>query len=35
MIMMDTMGVYWTTKYPNQKDEDLLEMWGLSRKGWM
>ncbi|MFA5887623.1 MAG: LAGLIDADG family homing endonuclease [Candidatus Nanoarchaeia archaeon] len=33
MIMMDTMGVYWTTKYPNQKDEDLLEMWGLEPKG--
>ncbi len=33
MIMMDTMGIYWTMKYPNQKDEDLLEMWGLAGKG--
>ncbi|MDI6738260.1 MAG: hypothetical protein QME12_07160 [Nanoarchaeota archaeon] len=33
MIMMDTMGVYWTMKYPNQKDEDLLELWGLQGKG--
>ncbi|MBU2638206.1 MAG: hypothetical protein KJ955_04485 [Nanoarchaeota archaeon] len=33
MIMMDTMGIYWTMKYPNQKDEDLLELWGLEGKG--
>ncbi|MDD4877412.1 MAG: ATP-binding protein [Candidatus Nanoarchaeia archaeon] len=33
MIMMDTMGVYWTMKYQNQKDEDLLELWGLEGKG--
>lgn len=33
MIMMDTMGVYWTMKYQNQKDEDLLELWGLQGKG--
>lgn len=33
MIMFDTMGVYWTMKYQNQKDEDLLEQWGLEGKG--
>ncbi len=33
MVMFDTMGVYWTMKYPNQKDEDLLDQWGLKGKG--
>lgn len=33
MIMFDTMGVYWTMKYPNQKDEDLLEQWGMKGRG--
>ena len=25
VIMLDTMGVYWTMKYPNQQDRELLE----------
>ena len=29
IIMLDTMGVYWTMKYPNKKDELLLNDWGL------
>lgn len=33
IIMLDTMGVYWTMKYPNKKDKDLLEDWGLEGKG--
>jgi len=33
VIMLDTMGVYWTMKYPNEKDADLLEEWGLKPKG--
>ncbi len=33
IVMLDTMGIYWTMKYPNQKDEDLLEKWGLQPKG--
>ncbi|MBU2589887.1 MAG: hypothetical protein KKB39_03940 [Nanoarchaeota archaeon] len=33
MIMFDTMGVYWTMKYPNEKDADLLDAWGLEGKG--
>lgn len=33
VIMLDTMGVYWTMKYPNKKDELLLEEWGLKPKG--
>ncbi|MBT3405588.1 ATP-binding protein [Candidatus Woesearchaeota archaeon] len=32
-ILLDTMGVYWTMKYPNKKDEDLLAEWGLRGKG--
>ncbi len=33
IIMLDTMGVYWTMKYPNQKDKALLNEWGLEGKG--
>ncbi len=32
IIMLDTMGVYWTMKYPNHKDEELLKDWGLEGK---
>ncbi|NJL44383.1 MAG: ATP-binding protein [Nitrosarchaeum sp.] len=28
-VLVDTMGIYWTMKYPNQKDADLLEQWGM------
>src|SRR3989344_4454904 len=33
MIMLDTMGVFWTMKYPNKKDSDLLKQWNLKPKG--
>lgn len=33
IIMLDTMGIYWTMKYPNEKDADLLEQWKLKPKG--
>lgn len=33
VIMIDTMGVFWSMKYPNEKDQDLLELWGLKPKG--
>ncbi|RMF05743.1 ATP-binding protein [Candidatus Woesearchaeota archaeon] len=33
IIMLDTMGVYWTMKYPNHKDELLLKQWGMQGKG--
>ncbi|MCK4589906.1 MAG: ATP-binding protein [Nanoarchaeota archaeon] len=33
VIMLDTMGVYWTMKYPNNKDLELLKEWGLEPKG--
>ncbi|MEK6955777.1 MAG: DUF87 domain-containing protein [Nanoarchaeota archaeon] len=32
VLMIDTMGIFWTMKYPNLKDEDLLEEWGLPKK---
>ena len=32
-ILLDTMGIYWTMKYPNIKDKDLLAEWGEVGKG--
>jgi hypothetical protein len=32
IIMLDTMGIYWTMKYPNRKDRDLLKLWDLEPK---
>jgi len=32
IILLDTMGIYWTMKYPNQKDKELLKEWGLKAK---
>ena len=29
VILLDTMGIYWTMKYPNYQDKELLEQWGL------
>ncbi|MFP4645161.1 MAG: LAGLIDADG family homing endonuclease [Candidatus Woesearchaeota archaeon] len=29
VILLDTMGIYWTMKYPNHQDKELLEKWGL------
>lgn len=28
IIMLDTMGIYWTMRYPNQEDDELLRAWG-------
>ena len=33
IILLDTMGIYWTMKYPNKKDDELLAQWGLEGKG--
>ena len=33
VIMLDTMGIYWTMKYPNNKDKELIDSWGLESKG--
>ena len=32
IILLDTMGVYWTMKYANKKERDLLVKWGLDAK---
>ncbi len=32
VIMLDTMGVFWTMKYKNKQDKALLEEWGLEGK---
>jgi DNA helicase HerA-like ATPase len=29
ILMIDTMGIYWSMKRPNEKDRSLLERWGL------
>ncbi|MFA5141489.1 MAG: ATP-binding protein [Candidatus Woesearchaeota archaeon] len=31
-VILDTMGVYWTMKYPNHKDEAMLKEWNLEGK---
>lgn len=33
VLMLDTMGIFWTMKYKNEKDADLLDQWGLGPKG--
>ena len=33
IIMLDTMGVYWTMKYPNNKEKPLLDQWNIEAKG--
>jgi hypothetical protein len=31
-LIFDTMGIYWTMKYPNEKDKELLQSQGLAPK---
>ncbi len=31
-LIFDTMGIYWTMKYVNEKDKELLQDWGLKTK---
>ena len=31
-VIFDTMGIYWTMKYKNLKDAELLEEWGLEAR---
>jgi uncharacterized protein len=31
-LIFDTMGIYWTMKYPNEKDRNLLGEWDLKSK---
>lgn len=32
VLMIDTMGIYWSMKRPNDKDAELLGQWGLNPK---
>ena len=32
VVMLDTMGIYWTMKYPNKQDENLLTEWSMKSK---
>lgn len=34
VIILDTMGIYWTMKYANKKDENLLDDWNLKAAGF-
>ncbi|MBI4980880.1 hypothetical protein HZC30_04975 [Candidatus Woesearchaeota archaeon] len=33
IVLIDTMGIYWTMKYPNFQDAELATQWGFSPKG--
>jgi len=33
VLFFDTMGIFWTMKYPNKRQEDLLEQWDLKPEG--
>jgi len=33
VLIFDTMGIFWTMKYPNYRDDQLLAEWGLKPKG--
>lgn len=33
VVMLDTMGIYWTMKYPNNKEKELLGQWELEGQG--
>lgn len=33
-LVFDTMGIYWTTKYPNLRDEELLHSWEMKPEGF-
>ena len=32
VLIFDTMGIFWTMKYPNEREEDLLTEWNLKPK---
>lgn len=34
VLMVDTMGIFWTMKYPNYRQDFLLKEWGLEPKGF-
>ena len=34
VLFFDTLGVFWTMKFPNTRQEDLLSAWGLETKSY-
>jgi len=32
IVLLDTMGIYWTMKYPNFQDAELVKQWGFVTK---
>lgn len=32
-VIFDTMGIFWTMKFPNERDETLLKEWNLKPEG--
>ncbi|MDN5367207.1 MAG: hypothetical protein PWQ11_618 [Candidatus Diapherotrites archaeon] len=34
VIVIDTVGIFWTMKVPNKEQADLLQKWGLEPKGF-
>ncbi len=32
IVLLDTMGIYWTMKYPNFQDAELVHQWGFEPK---
>ncbi|MCX9073886.1 MAG: ATP-binding protein [Candidatus Methanoperedens sp.] len=33
-FVIDTMGIFWTIRHPNEKEADHLSKWGLSKHGY-
>ena len=33
IVLIDTMGIYWTMKYPNFQNSELVKNWGFEPKG--
>src|SRR3989344_1694167 len=33
LLLLDTMGIYWTMKFPNFQDSELVKQWGFEPKG--
>ncbi|MBI4147322.1 DUF87 domain-containing protein [Candidatus Woesearchaeota archaeon] len=33
IVLLDTMGIYWTMKYPNYQDAELLRDWKIDSRG--
>ena len=33
VLFIDTMGIYWSSRSPNEKDRELLKQWGMKPEG--